>query len=459
MKKVDFLFVYEVKNRELENITLMAAELLRRGYSVRFINSWQGIDTPFPDYEAKVVVLSACYNDDVYHYFTKHASKFEKVVNLQWEQVLRNGYVETEGSTSWDFSGQALSTMHICWGENTKRRLMAKYGVPERFLKVCGYIPLDFYRPEFRSFIMDKSRLFSQFGLDENKTTCLFISSFAIAHMPKNNQGQTSDNFNEIFIKNTIDTQEGLIDWLVKACREYPDIQFIYRGHPSEPENENIRYLSEEVDNFFYISEYPIKHWIANCDKIYNWTSTSAAEVYAAKKQSFIVEPVPVEHKVTYPFFENSDTVNTYEKFKESLEMDISLPCQPLDEKQFADCYLVTEKPVYENICDAFEEIYKDETYTSPVPFGENTAKSRKAERAYMKFWYSDLNIRFIKLAKKTKLNIPFLNVRRNARIPDRAALEKQARYNRGRVQANKASREEIDSLMKKYASILGERN
>ena len=32
MKKVDFLFIYEVKNRELENICLLAAELEKRGF-------------------------------------------------------------------------------------------------------------------------------------------------------------------------------------------------------------------------------------------------------------------------------------------------------------------------------------------------------------------------------------------------------------------------------------------
>ena len=31
MKKVDFLFIYEVRNRELENICLLAAELEKYG--------------------------------------------------------------------------------------------------------------------------------------------------------------------------------------------------------------------------------------------------------------------------------------------------------------------------------------------------------------------------------------------------------------------------------------------
>jgi len=189
MKKTDFLFVYEVKNRELENITLLAAELERRGFSVAFLNTWACLDAPFEDYDAEVLVVSACYTTDTYKFFTRHASRFRKVVNLQWEQVLRNGYAEADGATSWDFSGDALVTRHICWGENTKNRLMTKYNVADEFLKVCGYISLDFYRDEFSPFIKTKEELFDEFGLDTNKTTSLFISSFAIATMPKENMG------------------------------------------------------------------------------------------------------------------------------------------------------------------------------------------------------------------------------------------------------------------------------
>jgi hypothetical protein len=43
---------------------------------------------------------------------------------------------------------------------------MTKFGVPEEFLKVCGCIPLDFYREEFRSKLIPKEELFARFGDD-----------------------------------------------------------------------------------------------------------------------------------------------------------------------------------------------------------------------------------------------------------------------------------------------------
>ena len=456
MIKTDFLFVYEVKNRELENITLLAAELEKRGFSVAFLNTWQCLNKPFEDYETEVLVVSACYNTDTYKFFTRHACRFKKVVNLQWEQVLRNGYAEADGATSWDFSGEALATRHICWGENTKKRLMAKYNVADEFLKVCGYISLDFYRDEFKPFIKSREELFGEFGLDTEKTTSLFISSFAIATMPKENMGTAPGDFNEVFVKNTIDSQKAVLDWFGKACGEFPDHQFIYRAHPSESDNPVLLKLAEEIPNFFYISKYPVKHWIVNCDKIYNWTSTSAAEVYAAGKQAFILEPVPVDHRVTYPFFEGGETVKTYEDFKATVQLDKNAPNQPLDTEKFGECYMQSETPVYKNLCNVLEETFHSTEYQSKTYYPNNTKLQREAEHKYTKFWNSSLNIFFVKLAKNTSWNIPFLNCRRDKEIPDKANLAKLSKYYAGRTKANASSPEEIRSLVAKFREIIG---
>ncbi len=456
MKKVDFLFIYEVKNRELENITLLAAELERRGYTTAFLNSWYCIENDYEDYDADVLVLSACYNTGTYNYFTSHAAKFKKVVNLQWEQVLRNGYAETDEPTSWDFSGEAMRTMHICWGDNTKRRLKRKYDVADEFLKVCGYISLDFYRDEFSGFIRNKNELYGEFGLDANKPCSLFISSFSIATMPKENQGIAPGNFNEVFVEQTIESQKTVLSWFEKACEKYPDMQFIYRAHPSESDNVQLAEMAKNIPNFFYISKYPVKHWIMNVDKIYNWTSTAAAEVYASGKQSFILEPVPVDHIISYPFFEGGSSVRTFEEFCESIELDISAANQPLDISSFGDCYMQSETPVYINICNVFEEILKDDNYQSHYNPDNIMKKNKKKEDLYKIFWKSPVNLALFKLAENTDVDFFLLNNRRGKPAPTKAYLQKQKDYNQGRIKANYTTETEIRNLIAQFREIIG---
>ena len=45
---VDFLFVYEIKAREVENDALIAYELRKRGYSCAFVNTWKSLEKLLP---------------------------------------------------------------------------------------------------------------------------------------------------------------------------------------------------------------------------------------------------------------------------------------------------------------------------------------------------------------------------------------------------------------------------
>ena len=452
MKQVDFLFIYEVKNRELENISLLAAELENRGYTTAFLNSWRALNHPYEKYDANTVIISACYNTDTYRFFTGFVNSFKKVVSLQWEQVLRNGYVEASGKTSWDFSGQALCTRHICWGENTKRRLMSRFNVPEEYLKVCGCISLDFYRPEFASFIIPRGQLFRQNGIDPDKKTALFISSFAIATMPKENMGECSGDFNEVFVRNTRYSQAQLMEWIKRACTLHPEMQFVYRAHPSEPENATLTELTEKYPNFYILSKEPIKHWIMACDKIYNWTSTSAAEVYASGKQAFLLLPVPIDHRVTYPFFENGSIISDYDAFAATLELDNNVPSQPLDEKAFCDCYMQSENPVYKRICDCLEETYHSTSYHS-----HNYPKdSGRFDKIYGIFWHSHLNIALCNMAKNhPQWKHSFWEVRRKVGIFSKQDVKNKFDYHESRMMINYVPEEKIRETVEKLKKCI----
>ena len=267
--------------------------------------------------------------------------------------------------------------------------------------------------------------------------------------------GTAPGNFNEVFVQNTIDSQKAVLEWFGNACKEYPDQQFIYRAHPSESDNPVLLKLAEEIPNFFYISKYPVKHWIANCDKIYNWTSTSAAEVYAANKQAFILEPVPVDHRVTYPFFEGGQTIKTYDEFKATVDMDINVPNQPLDTAKFSECYMQTETPVYKNLCDVLEETFHSTSYSCNSYYPTNSKEERAFEAKYSRFWSSYPNLLLVKLAKATNWNFSLLNNRRDKEIPDLKNVARLKKYYDGRTKANASSQEEIDALISKFHSII----
>ncbi|MEG1801334.1 MAG: hypothetical protein RR273_05095, partial [Oscillospiraceae bacterium] len=331
MKKVDFLFIYEVRSREIENLALLAAQLEHWGYTTAFMNSWRCLDLKYDSYDAQVVVISACYDTGTYQFFAGHAGKLKKVVDLQWGQMLKNGYIQSREIVSWDFSGEGLVTRHVCWGPNERKRLEDVYGVEEQYLPICGYLPMDFYRPELADFIIKREQLFTENGLDPNKMTVLFISSFAMVGLPNEHKGKCGHRLQEIIDDSCYESQEIILDWFKKAMVAHKDIQFIYRYHPTERDNPILTQMEEDYPNFFCISKEAIKHWIVGCDKIYNWLSTSAAEIYKCGKQSFIIRPVPVPWEADMAIFDGCHAISEYDEFEKSLELPCDVPNQPLD--------------------------------------------------------------------------------------------------------------------------------
>ncbi|MEG0090843.1 MAG: hypothetical protein RSA20_03405 [Oscillospiraceae bacterium] len=450
MKKVDFLFIYEVRSREIENLALLAACLEKRHYTVAFLNSWQCLGLKYPSYEAEVVVISACYDTGTYQYFTGHAAKFKKVVNLQWEQVLKNGFLQSEEPVSWDFSGEGLVTRHVCWGEKERERLENRYGIKEEFLRVCGYLPLDFYRPEFSDFIIKREPLFKESGLDPHKVTALFISSFAMVGLPKEHTGVCNEALKREIIENSYDSQREILEWFRQALKKYPMVQFIYRFHPTEADNPILGEMAREYPNFFCISTHAIKHWICACDKIYNWVSTSAAEVYKSGKQAFILRPIPVSYGCDMPIFEGCSAITDLEGFEKSVELEGEKTSQPLAENALKGYYEVGETPSYIKVCDFLCDSHNSCEYHSRQ-YEKNTQFTRFSSRMYTRFWTSRLNISLVKLAKRTRLNIGFLNCRREAELPTRQKDLQEESYRKSRCRVNVASDKEIRELIDRY--------
>ena len=237
IRDVDFLFTYEVRNRELDSICLLGAYLEKKGYRVGYINTWDSMYHWTPEYRAKVIVVPACYTSETYAFFTgQQALKFDKVVDLQWEQVLINMVTHSKVQTGWDFRGEGLEIRHVSWGENNRDYLMERFGFSPDKTRVCGYLPLDFYRPEFREATLSREELFAKYNLDPAKKTLLFISSFSDTGKPESEIALIECDREVVkgHIRLQEASQEKILEWFEKLAREDESIQIVYRPHPAE---------------------------------------------------------------------------------------------------------------------------------------------------------------------------------------------------------------------------------
>ena len=387
VENVDFLFIYEVKPRELDSVCLLGAWLENKGYKVGYINSWDTMYHWHTEYRTKVAVLSACYTSGAYRYFLGHALGFEKVVNLQWEQVMMNFATQSKVQTGWDYSGTALEIRHVCWGENNRQYLHDRYGIGYDKLRICGYLPLDFYREELRDATEKRGELFARYGLDPGKKTLLFISSFADAGKPKSEidlqEGDKQENEEKREVQAT--HRNMILDWFRRLARENSDVQIIYRPHPAEASNPEILQMAREFPGFHVITRESIRNWIQNCDILCNWQSTAMIELYASGKKTLILRPQEIPFLFSMPILEEGHyrAVTSYEELAEGIREEN--PEFPVDKDVLLRFYSITEQPAYERVGQYLIDTLQDPDYQCPEIGEHSSPKGRVLHRAQMR--------------------------------------------------------------------------
>lgn len=354
--RVDFLFIYETKVREIESICLIAQELESRGYSVGIMDMW----TPLVKGQkhklsTEVLIVSAVYSDKSLYQLLSKIQGAAKVLNLQWEQVYCERDI-TSPVSPWKMLGDTHKIAHISWGNVNYEKLTRIDGIEAQLVKKVGHVGLDFLRPELRDFYLSREELFRESDIDANSKVCLFISSFSLVNLPENIYEEEL----RVFANVSLSSQDIVLQWIMKALEENEDITFVYRPHPAEAGNEKILNLQKKNKRFRVIRDYSVKQWIIASDVIYNWYSTSMAEIYAAGKSCFILRPEPMAEGFECLVLVNATVISTYEGFAASIEQEnCNLPI-PLE--NITDNYDIDQdRMTYLRIVDICESLYKQQ--------------------------------------------------------------------------------------------------
>lgn len=363
-KDVDFVFVYEVKNRELQGISLIGYELAKRGYTVGYVNTWYGLHNDILKYRAKVAVVFEAYNSDVINFSTDMIDHCEHVFNMQWEQILCD--VCYEDGCIYLLKGNASKVFHASWGVANYKHLTEVCNIPADKVKIVGHVGLDPARDRFKGFYKDKQEICREFKFGESKEIALFISTFA-NHVNKSVEFQN-------FAKNS---QTTILDWIIRYAKENSNVQVIYRPHPAEITDRNIVDKLESVENIRVISQYSIQQWVAVADVILNWWSTSMGDVAVANKSSVLLRPYEIPAEYEYHLFKGAKMARTYEEMIEQIKAKES----PVTKEKLQEFYYFDDRMVYEKIADELEKIYAIE---EPTYLYDNKKKRKLKEYKFI---------------------------------------------------------------------------
>ena len=145
---------------------------------------------------------------------------------------------------------------------------------------VTGAVMMDFLRPEFKGYFKDKETLCKEFSLDPAKQLHLYISSFGYASMTDQEVAELSKmagtDFSGFARTNRV-SMEKTLAWFDRYLGDHPEVELVYRRHPSEWKCKALDELAAKRPNFHVIFADSVKQWIVAADSISIWMSTAVA--------------------------------------------------------------------------------------------------------------------------------------------------------------------------------------
>jgi surface carbohydrate biosynthesis protein len=364
IQEVDFLIIYEHKVRELENMCLIKYELERRGYTVviKHIEDEEALEAVKPIYHAKVVMTMACYQNASLEWHTKDFVSFDKVIDMQWENIV---YPKDERAGVFkNYTGIGREVVRVSWGAANKKRLLESAHMDPKNIKVVGHVGMDFLRDELKGYYLGREELFAQYGLPTDKKVLLFASPFYadnlseeyIAGMCKKH-GEDWRDYYDFMMR----SEKEILQWMEKLCHERNDILLIYRPHPGHI-GKHMSEVAARCDNFKVISERSVKQWIIASDIVYTGNSSTIVEAFFAGKMCYLLFPYEVTDGFELKLVSAGKKIKTYEQFVHTIQEEN--PEFPIAKEAINEIYLVDEKvPSYVKLADMAEEVLHDDSY------------------------------------------------------------------------------------------------
>lgn len=365
MIELDFMFLYEHKVRELENLCLMKYELDKRGYRTKilFINDATNSLSVKPLYYARVLCMVACYHNQTLRWHVKDYIKFDKIIDLQWENIVYPKDEEREGAYK-NYLEVGRHVVHVSWGKQNQKRLLETAHLDPKKVKMVGHVGMDFLREPLNRYYISREDLFKKYQIPKGKKVVLFASPYYGDNLNQEYIDDMCSRFGENWTEYydfMCRSQQIVLGWFEELCRNFEDVCVIFRPHPGHP-SKMAEQLVEKYENFKIIGGESVKQWIIACDKVYTGNSSVVVEAFFARKDCQLLFPLPTTEGFELKLIADSKHIKTYEEFERSILAEDGI--FPTPQESIEEIYMVDwEMPSYVRFADMAEEVLRDGYY------------------------------------------------------------------------------------------------
>lgn len=366
MRELDFLFLYEHRVRELENLCLIKYELDRRGYrtEIRYIEDAENSLAVKPFIHTKVLLVMACYNNQTLEWQTKNFVRFDKVIDMQWENIVYPKDEHRENAYK-NYIEIGKDVVRVSWGKQNAQRMLNVVKMDPKKLKVIGHVGMDFLRKPLANYYVSREELFRKYQIPMDKKVVLFASPYYGDCLEESYIEDMCMRFTDSwrdYYEFMCRSQAEVLSWIEEILQEDQDICFVFRPHPGHP-SKCAQKLADKYTNFKIISKESVKQWIVTCDKVYTGNSSVVVEAFFARKMCQLVFPFPVTEGFELKLISDSVKITDFEGFKTSVYSQEEQ--FPTPEKSIEEIYIIDwNEPGYIKFANMAEEVLKSDYYT-----------------------------------------------------------------------------------------------
>jgi len=327
MKEIDFLFIVEHKDRELDSIKIISS-ILKNKYKkkVVIISLYYHLFLIYK-YCPKVIVMPAILGCDVWVMKDIYNVYGNSVVyvNLNWEQLLAPiNFIAKQPKD--DFAKKMV--IHFVWNDVFRKFLIEK-GVNENNIRVTDNLTRELlikYANQNSKEI--RCRLAKKFLLDVSKKWIFFPLNYGWAFQTKEMiDGRIASGHDQIlaweyhyYSKLCL---EKFINFIGKISSK-TDFEIIIRPHPSispiQYQEVFQKILLGVPSSVKILKDYTIKEWISASDFIASSWSTSVYESFLIGKPSFFYTPIPRPKWLNTNWMDEVQNIANYEQFNFFIE-------------------------------------------------------------------------------------------------------------------------------------------
>ena len=253
----------------------------------------------------------ACYDNTTIEWHTKKYVKFDKIIDLQWENIVFP-MDEKNKKAYKNYSGVAKDVVRVSWGEMNRKRMLEVAKMDPKKVKLIGHVGMDFLREQLRGYYLTKEEVLKDYDIPADKKIFLFVSPYFSDHHTEAYLTEMCGRFGEgwryYYQDCMLPSKKIILDWMSMICEEREDIVFVYRPHPGE-ESEQADAMTRKYSNFKMIGDKSVKQWILISDKVYTGNSSTFVEAFLGRKMCYLLFPIPVPEDYELAFFREADKI------------------------------------------------------------------------------------------------------------------------------------------------------